>query len=416
MVKLGRLSWAAMLLAVLLPVLAACQSGGSLPEARLAVDVPTELIAGETAAWTVSWENFGYGPYKVAIDMGGGMTADLPDASAAASPFTASFTPVADEYAQTQSYTYSVTVTDSRAAPLSASGSYAVYTPPPEPPAIDNTTLVNNKLTVSVSSPAAVPLTVTVTEPPGLIADSTSKAVPASVGEATFTWFLTDFINGNDRDTTITAADDYGGTDTATAELGAIYASIPAGTLLAVPDKTEVGVNEPVTITVISSQFPADAPFRNAGIMRLTLAAGVEYVPYSFNIGAPGGEWSAFDGIWSRFDPVPDYLLMPDGIADGIADWDLPDLAEYPGRVRFDMLFTPTTDTAITSGGALFNFQVTAPQPMTCRLGFLEYNENPIGLEDIELTNYADEQYNLHHWLDSENENPAVPNSFNVTN
>jgi len=48
--KLGTLKWAARLPA-LLPVLliAACQSGGNLPEPSLTVNVPAELVAGEVS-------------------------------------------------------------------------------------------------------------------------------------------------------------------------------------------------------------------------------------------------------------------------------------------------------------------------------------------------------------------------------
>jgi len=364
----------------------------------LTVDVPTELTAGDSAAWTVSWENFGRGPYTVAMTMGGGMTADLPDASAAASPFISSFTPVAGDYAQSQSYAYTVTVTAGSTGMLSTSGSYEVYTPPPSAPAIDEVLIQVSILTVSVSSPAAVPLTVTVSEPPGLMADSTSKVVEGGAGDVVFYWSATDIIAGGAGETTIIVADDYGGTDTATAMIDTYVHPATDGELIAVPAATEARVNEPVTVMVISSAF--SHPFYSMDWIELSLDRGAQYVDGSFNAGIPGGERLAPDGVWSGMNPQPEALLG--GFLHGIE----PDY--ILDRVNFSFSLIPIGGCDTSNGGALFCFELRFTRSGTYTIKLLEGQE-------FSRTRFSDQAGNEYYWNDISNNHRGVPNTIVVT-
>lgn len=353
----------------------------------LAVTVPAGLTGGADATWRVTWSG-GTPPYTIEMDMGGGATADIAAGTAATSPFEHDFTMVAGDF------TYTVTVTGSLGTSGTVSGSYTVASTQ-DAPSIDDVTYADGVLTVTVSDPDGDTVTVSVTEPAGLAVDALSKE--ATGGTAVFNWSATDPIAGGSGDTTITADDGQGGTDTATATITIDPLSIPAGGLAAVPLATTATTADTVTVLVTSGDF--SNPFLYMNGVGVTVDSGAAYVDTTFNVGAPGGAQLDVDGVWTA--ASPDSFLVP-------TDFMIQENDIGGGRVRIDFNVTPINGTETTDGGALFNFELDFLDAGTYTLGFEEFH-------DVKRTYYSDGASTEYNWDDISNDYPGVPNSIEVT-
>jgi hypothetical protein len=177
-------------------------------------------------------------------------------------------------------------------------------------------------------------------------------------------------------------------------------AHLPTDVLVATPLKTIVKVGEPVTVLVLTSILPM--PFLSANVALTTDATG-EYVPGSFNIGAPGGEAFDVDGTWADMNdgtgPSGGFLMPPLQVFEGRSGG--------PGLVAWDFNVTPVGGSELTgSDGALFNCQFTFSTPGTKTFGFEAVNS-------IKRTYYADESTE-YFWGNIANDGSIVPNSVEV--
>ncbi|MBN2082180.1 hypothetical protein JW859_08220 [bacterium] len=373
-------------------------TGGPLMGPQVTVTVPTGMFGAQDATWTVTWTD-STAPYAITMNMGGGTTANVP-ATTATSPFTQVFTMVNASQTDDATYTYTVTVTDGNGNAGTATATYTVGPLQNQDPTIDSVTYTAPTLTVNVSDPdAGDTLTVTVTEPTGLAADTTSRVASQVSGSAAFTWSATDIIAGGSGDTTITVDDGNGGTDSTSQTIAIAAIVIPAGALAAVPATTAATTADTVTIVVIAGDFSNNFQYMNgAGV---TVESGGAYVDGTLNVGAPGGEQKFVDGVWAGMSSAPNSFLLPD-------DFMIQENAIDGGLVRIDFNVTPIGGANVTSGGALFNFGMSFGAAGTYTLGFEEFR-------DVKRTYFSDTDSTEYYWDDITNNYTDVPNSITVT-
>jgi hypothetical protein len=252
-------------------------------------------------------------------------------------------------------------------------------------------------LTVTVSDVENDDVTVTVTEPAGLMVDATSKVVSGGNGSVDFNWSAEDIIDGGSGSTDITADDGAGGTDTdsATITIGGI--SIPDGALAAVPAMTSATTADIVTVVVISGAF--SNPFQYMNGAGVTVNSGAAYEDGTLNVGVPGGGQMDPDGVWTAVGP--DSFLLPN-------DFMIQENDIGGGMVRIDFNVTPIGGSETSTGGALFNFGLNFGSAGTYDLGFQEF-------QDVKRTYFSDGASTEYNWDDISNNYTGVPNSINVT-
>jgi len=346
--------------------------------------------ANLTATLTVTWTG-GTGPYTIACAMGGGTTANVAAGTPAASPFTQVFTLV-----EGGPFNYTVTVTDSLTIPGTATGTYTVGEALNAAPVIESSVVAGNVLTVTVSDVDNDDVTVTVTEPAGLMADAASKVVAGGNGAVAFNWSAMDIIGGGSGTTDITADDGIAtDTDSATITIGGI--NIPAGALAAVPAMTSATTADVVTVVVISGAF--SNPFQYMNGAGVTVNTGAAFEDGTLNVGVPGGGQLDPDGVWPSVNP--DSFLLPN-------DFMIQENDIGGGMVRIDFNVTPIGGAETSNGGALFNFGLNFGSAGTYDLGFQEF-------QDVKRTYYSDGSSTEYNWDDISNNYPDVPNSINVT-
>ena len=367
--------------------------GGPCPEAML--EAEEGWIAGQSATLTVNWAG-GTRPYTISADMGGGTTTDVPTGTPAVTPFTHDFTLVEG------SWSYAVTVADANGIPGTTTGTYEVE-PAPSAVSIDSVDVTGSTLTVDVSSSADDDtITVTVTEPPGLTVDATSKVATQTSGTAVFHWAPISIVDGGSGETTITATNHGGETDTATTMIVIELGPTPEGMLVAVPTSASTTIGEPVTVVVISGPLPGGAPFRHMN----GVAVSFDRQPSDFtdfNIGAPGRSMWTPDGIWEA--------VQATGFTSGW-EW-APHIREMGGgswQLDFGAFSREGVETC--SGGALFSFDVIFDTPGEVHVGLAA---PIIWGHEYPAPTYSDDEeaINEHVWLDYSNE--YFPNTITVT-
>ncbi|MBN2080962.1 PKD domain-containing protein [bacterium] len=171
------------------------------------------------------------------------------------------------------------------------------------------------------------------------------------------------------------------------------------GHLYAVPVKTDVAVDEPVTIEFITGSLPPDRPFHYLNGIGLLTSAGAEYVGNTLNVGRIGGDPTELDGIWIAQDPLPVAFFTSEGLIS-------PHLTEVPGLVRFDLAVVPIGGQQTFQDGVICNLQLAFTQPGEYRLSFQER-------EVVSRTYYSDSDSSEHFWYDISND--GVPNTITVT-
>jgi len=358
-------------------------------------DAVNDRLGGATGTVTVVWAS-GTAPYTISMDFGGGATPNVPAGTPATSPYVANVTYVNGGDAAA-TYNYSVVVTDSVPQSGSATGTYDVGPTGNTPPVIESAVVTDTVLTVTVSDVENDDVTVTVTEPAGLLVDATSKVVSGGNGSVDFNWSAENIIDGGSGSTDITADDGAGGTDTdsATITIGGI--SIPDGALAAVPAMTAATTADVVTVVVISGAF--SNPFQYMNGAGVTVNSGAAFEDGTLNVGVPGGGQMDVDGVWTSVSP--DSFLLPN-------DFMIQENDIGGGMVRIDFNVTPIGGSETSNGGALFNFGLNFGSAGTYDLGFQEF-------QDVKRTYYSDGASTEYNWDDISNNYTGVPNSINVT-
>ncbi|MBN2082231.1 S8 family serine peptidase [bacterium] len=263
----------------------------------------------------------------------------------------------------------------------------------------------SQKLTVQVSdaNPSDT-LTVSVTEPYGLLADETSKQASAPdprVAEFTWSTVHNGPLTGITDVTTITVTDNTGLFSQTTARLTMPGISLAYNTLYAIPLQTTAEINEPVTI-LVASGAPSES-FNAMNGVALTVESNATYVPDSFNVGDVGGERWEPDGFW---------LAMPDCELFGPDDFSISPTALDNGRVFFNGLsIFPVDQTAVAGfSGVLFNLQLVFSETGSYHLGFLQ--QHLLGVKYTYFTNTLGQEC---FWNDIDNRHDGIPYSIDVS-
>jgi hypothetical protein len=304
-------------------------------------------------------------------------------------------------------YTVSVTVTDAQGLFRTETESYVVGPTPNQNPVINSVTYdeASRTLTVNVSDPDGDDIDVTVTEPAGLSAGSTTDTVAGGgPGDATFTWSAADLFAGGSGQTTITADDGAGGTATDDANITVPGITLIDDTMIAVPLAGSTGVSDGnrstadggVTI-VVATGVPAN-PFNFMNGVGVTVETAATFQSNTFNAGAVGGGAGDVDGFWTAMNPGGGFLLPPDNFIQAT------DIGG--GLERWDFNLTPIGGAdQTTASGALFNFVFEFGSAGTYNLGFQEF-------ETVNRTYYQDAANNEYFWGDITNS--SVPNTVTV--
>jgi len=279
-----------------------------------------------------------------------------------------------------------------------------VYAEDNEPPVIDSAVYDPGTLTltVHVSDPDLEDtLTVSVTEPAGLLVDSTLKtAGAAGPFTAEFLWSAVDWFSGGGGETTVTVEDDIGATDSTAVELSVPALALAPDTLYAIPQQTAAAVDEPVRI-IVATGVPA-SPFQYMNMVSVTVENGAAYEPGSFNPGDVGGGTNEVDGYWAAMDPAPVSMLTPPEVF--IQDEDI-----GGGRSRWEFTLPPVPGEDETEAqGVLFNFEFSFGAAGTYTLGF----QKDTGT--VKRTYYSDQGENEYFWGDISNDHDGVPRSIVV--
>lgn len=170
-------------------------------------------------------------------------------------------------------------------------------------------------------------------------------------------------------------------------------------TLYARPLSSTAQVGQPVRIVVATGVPASPLAFMNGCAVSFS-GTGADYVPGSFNVGEPGGEPWAADGIWTAAAPqgfiqVDDLLLQWAVSAEG-------------NLTRMDFNVTPLYGSAITDAeGELFSFEAVFDEAGTYQLGFVEFSE-------VKRTYYSDWDAEEHFWSDLGNNHAGVANTITV--
>jgi len=157
-----------------------------------------------------------------------------------------------------------------------------------------------------------------------------------------------------------------------------------ADALYAIPEKYTAYEGEPVRITVITHE--AANPFQYLNGTRVTYELGNTYVPHSFNVGAPGGDQSDADGVWTDVSPTsfltpPDFLMESKDIGGGLA--------------ASDFNITPIGGSDVLNAtGSLLNFELVCNSDV--HLSFQAFDA-------IKRTYYSDSMSSEYDWGDITN-------------
>ena len=356
------------------------------------------LWGSNSEMFRVEWQD-GTAPFTISLDMGGGTTRNVPAGTPAESPFENWFTFMNPFSGHTETFEFTVVVTDSIGRAGTFTGTYGVYPSEISRPEIVNVSYVDQVLVVTVSNVDGDDVIVTVTEPAGLIVDETSKVLLGGNGDVEFYWSAVNCITGASGMTEIKSENTQEAIDTDTATITIAPIAIPAGALAAVPLYPVATPDDVVTVVVISGGF--SNPFHYMNGVGVTVESGATYADGTFNVGAPGGDLLTADGLWADMSPLPDSFLVPHDFL-LIQENDI-----GGGRVRIDFNVTPIGGGNHTGGGALFNFGLEFDHAGTYTLGFEEFH-------DLKRTYYSDSDATEYFWDDISNNYTDVPNSIEV--
>ena len=141
-------------------------------------------------------------------------------------------------------------------------------------------------------------------------------------------------------------------------------------------------------MTVIVATGRPAHPLQFLAVCSVTIDGQGTYVPGSFNYGAPGGERTDADGVWSLMGvPNGAFLDLGDNLVPGAGE-DLPG-----GRRAYEFaVVSQGPYPAADAEGSLFNFQLTFTAPGTYHLGLRQMSG------DFDTLYYSDAQGNNYRW------------------
>lgn len=377
----------------------------------------TGLHGGEEATFVVEFtRSTGFlDGYQVAIDFGGAASPNV-DYTESTSPFSRTVTLI-DVSAPT-SFTATARVRSLEG--VTAQAATLPFTVQPSIgeslTSIDAITVSGNTAKVTVSNANGEDVTVTLDGTTGgLVGAPASQTVIGGNGTTgDFVFSASDFFAGASGTATFTATTDAGGTDTDTSGTITVGAPTPfVDALAAIPLASSASVNDTVKVVVVTGVLAN--PFEYMTGASLVFPPGCEYVPDSFDYGAPAAGDTALnpsavkdqetvDGIWTVVNPSAGFLQVGDSLLP--IDTDLP--APFTGRSAIDFNITPLngTEAPAGTGGIMFNFNVRFTQPGSYMLDFLLF-------DDIKRTYYEDAVGTDYDWTDITNTNSYT--TINVT-
>jgi hypothetical protein len=130
-----------------------------------------------------------------------------------------------------------------------------------------------------------------------------------------------------------------------------VCSEIYPDSIYCVADDYELAAGDSTTITVYCKETPD--PLRSV-CLGLSFKSSADYVPNSFNIGAPGGAAYEPDGAWAAM-PDLEYLAVPEGFIKEAPD------NYVEGNSRFELVVVPLDHEElplINADGALLNFSL----------------------------------------------------------
>lgn len=377
---------------------------------------PTSVQAGGAVTVTANFTGVS-GPFTFLFTFSDCVTPTTRTVTVPNGSTTASVTVNTDAFALTpasKNCTVTVTGTDNASATAGpASANFTVTAIPNTAPTLTATANdANCTVSVLVADAEGDDVTVVGTPGAGFTAGNGTQTVNGGNGTLTFNFSPVDLFNDT-SDTISFAATDAQGQASApvVATLSCTAGTLAANTLYAIPLNPTADAGAPVTIVVASGELPNAFHFLTGVRITAPAAAGMAYVPGSFNTGAPGGTNQVADGFWEPmvFDNpgAPAKFITPPDDLVGISD-------AGGGLQAIDLNLTPRADAgpneipAGASEGALFSFQLTFANPGTYHLGFQE--TNVVSRTYYQDTSQADEFF----WGDIDNDNPGFPNTVTV--
>ncbi len=243
-------------------------------------------------------------------------------------------------------------------------------------------------------------ITVTITEPSGLVVDKTEKtaAISNSTENIKFYWSPVNILSGGNGISSIYVTDQQGAKDDYTIEVSIPGLTFEKDALYAVPFEINTTTDVPVTI-IVATGYPLEN-FHTMKNIRLTVNENSRVEPNSFNAGTPAGNPTDIDGFWSIMNPGSPFLIPPNGF---INEATLVDL-----KIGLDFTLIPINAENVTNAeGMLFNFKMSFLKPGTYTLGFQTYFGE-------KRTFYTDKEGNEYYWGKNYNTYPGVPNTITV--
>lgn len=348
------------------------------------VSVPGTMNGSADATWSVSWIG-GQGPYTVTWSFGGGAANVGP--IAATSPNSQTVTMINPSTTDSVNYTYTVTVRDALGLEGIATGPYTVGPTLNQAPSITAVNFADGTLTVTVSDPEGDDVTVTPSDVAGLSFSPANVVVSGGAGDAVFSWSATDLFAGGNGNTTITAEDSKGASDTETQAVSVAPLVLEADTIYVLPLTHSAATGEAVTFVCATGTMANPFQFLNG--VGVIVEDDADYVSNSFNIGPVGGGAGDVDGaIWTAVGPSG--FLLADNLIQATASGGGNTIPA--GRERWGFNATGLGGSDINNGaGILFNFQFT----------FGSAGTKAIGLQDVDGVNrtyYSDGASNEYLW------------------
>ena len=180
----------------------------------------------------------------------------------------------------------------------------------------------------------------------------------------------------------------YGSPKSAELSFESVCSEIYPDSIYCVAEDYELTAGETTTITVCCKETASPLRFVNVG---LSFVSSADYIPYSFNIGAPGGEAYEPDGAWAAM-PDLEFLAAPDAL-----------IAEHPdhfveGNSSFLLVAVPLDHEMLPMAGfdgALLNFELKIVEDTTIAIQRTSH---------VDYTYYENESNEKFFWAHDYNE------------
>lgn len=358
-------------------VLASCGeddpwAGNNYEAHQVYLMAPSSIVAGETATWEATWEG-GTAPYTVYWDFGGG--ASNPGTMATSNnSLNIAIEMRAGEDGSTR-LTATVAVTDSLGVTGDATADYQVTSPVSGLGAYVSSS-TDHTLEIQVIGGTA-PYTVRVSDPEGLITDTTE--LTTEDGSVVFPFYTVDVLLGGGGLCFIEVEDSLGFTYETDTFIGIDAVPLNDDTLYAIPLKHEVKVGEPVTILIATGTTAHAFQFLlGVGLVAPSDGYHDSRYPQTLNAGTIGNPDMYPDGIWGDIFPGDHDDNHSPFITGNAWDWIYPgaDSEDKLGTEnRWDINISPLGGRDVPSvKGSICSLGFEFKEPGLKRIGFQEFN------------------------------------------